>query len=61
MLLPVSNLTNLLAFHASNVSFLRFAALMALPTIVAVGVEWVVLRRFFATDLRRPHHASSRC
>jgi arsenical pump membrane protein len=60
LLLPVSNLTNLLAFHASNVSFLRFAALMALPTIVAVAVEWVVLRRFFATDLRRPRHAGAR-
>ena len=32
LLLPVSNLTNLLAFHASGLSFTRFAALMALPT-----------------------------
>jgi arsenical pump membrane protein len=48
------------SFHAGNVSFLRFAALMALPTIVAVAVEWVVLRRFFATDLRRPRHAGAR-
>ena len=31
-LLPVSNLTNLLAFHASGLSFTRFAGLMALPT-----------------------------
>ena len=48
LLLPVSNLTNLLAFHATELSFARFAALMLLPTIAAVGVEWVVLRRFFA-------------
>jgi arsenical pump membrane protein len=54
LLLPMSNLTNLLAFHASDLSFTRFAALMALPTIAAVGVEWIVSRRFFAPDLRRP-------
>ena len=54
LLLPVSNLTNLLAFHDSGLSFARFGALMALPPIGVVGVEWVVLRRFFASDLRRP-------
>src|ERR1700682_841319 len=57
LLLPVSNLTNLLAFHASKLSFLRFVALMVLPTIAAVGVEWVVVRRFCAVDLERPRHA----
>lgn len=51
LLLPVSNLTNLLAFTASGLSFTRFAALMVLPWLVAIGVEYVVLRRFFATDL----------
>ncbi|WP_338678071.1 SLC13 family permease [Streptomyces sp. SCSIO 30461] len=51
LLLPVSNLTNLLAFAASGLSFTRFAALMALPWLVAVGVEYIVIRRFFATDL----------
>ena len=60
LLLPVSNLTNLLAFHASHLSFLRFAALMVLPTIAAVGVEWVVFRRFFVVDLKRPRHAGVR-
>jgi arsenical pump membrane protein len=60
LLLPVSNLTNLLAFHASKLSFLRFAALMVLPTIAVVGVEWVVFRRFFAVDLERPRHAGTR-
>jgi arsenical pump membrane protein len=54
LLLPVSNLTNLLAFHASGLSFARFAGLMALPTIAAVAVEWVVFTRFFAVDLARP-------
>jgi arsenical pump membrane protein len=46
LLLPVSNLTNLLAFRASGLSFARFGALMLLPTAWAVGVDWVALRRF---------------
>lgn len=56
LLLPVSNLTNLLAFHASGLTFARFGALMAFPTFAVVGVEWVVMRRFFAVDLERPRH-----
>jgi len=52
LLLPVSNLTNLLAFAAAGVSFTRFAALMALPWLVAIAVEWIVLSRVFADDLR---------
>ncbi|MFF3918018.1 arsenic transporter [Streptomyces sp. NPDC001852] len=51
LLLPVSNLTNLLAFAASGLSFTRFAALMALPWLVAIGAEFVVFRWFFAGDL----------
>ncbi|MFI6567297.1 SLC13 family permease [Streptomyces sp. NPDC050534] len=51
LLLPVSNLTNLLAFETSGLSFTRFAALMALPWLVAIGAEYLVFRRFFATDL----------
>jgi arsenical pump membrane protein len=51
LLLPVSNLTNLLAFSASGLSFGRFAGLMALPWLAAVGTEYVVLRWFFRTDL----------
>jgi arsenical pump membrane protein len=51
LLLPVSNLTNLLAFAASGLSFTRFAALMALPWLAAIGVEYLVFRRFFAADL----------
>lgn len=51
LLLPVSNLTNLLALAASGLSFTRFTALMALPWLAAIGVEYVVFRRFFAADL----------
>jgi arsenical pump membrane protein len=52
LLLPVSNLTNLLAFQATGLSFTRFGGLMVLPWLVALLVEWLVLRRSFADDLR---------
>ncbi|MGW3098321.1 arsenic transporter [Streptomyces sp. NPDC001102] len=52
LLLPVSNLTNLLAFETSGLSFTRFALLMTLPWLVAIGAEYLVFRRFFADDLR---------
>jgi arsenical pump membrane protein len=54
LLLPISNLTNLLVFTASGLSFTGFAALMLLPTLAAIAVEWVVLNRFFAAELGRP-------
>ena len=57
LLLPVSNLTNLLAFTASGLSFTRFGALMALPWLVAIGVEYLVFRRFFARSWRPRHPA----
>lgn len=50
-LLPVSNLTNLLAFAASGLTFTRFAGLMAAPWLVAIAVEYMVFRWFFASDL----------
>jgi arsenical pump membrane protein len=56
LLLPVSNLTNLLAFTAAGVSFTRFAALMALPWLLAVGIEYLVFRRYFAADLAVREH-----
>lgn len=52
LLLPVSNLTNLLAFHTANISFTRFTVLMALPWLGAVAILYVVFRWFFAGDLR---------
>jgi arsenical pump membrane protein len=51
LLLPVSNLTNLIAFAASGLSFPRFAGLMLVPWMAAIGVEYLVFRRFFRTDL----------
>ena len=59
LLLPVSNLTNLLAFRASGLSFARFGALMALPWLVALAIEWLVLSRAFAGDLRRSEPRSA--
>ncbi|MCX4547996.1 SLC13 family permease [Streptomyces sp. NBC_01267] len=56
LLLPVSNLTNLLAFAASGLTFTRFAGLMALPWLAAVVVEYAVFRRFFAKDLAAGAH-----
>lgn len=52
LLLPVSNLTNLLAFGASGLSFGRFAALMAGPWVAVCLLEWATLRSFFRGDLR---------
>lgn len=51
LLLPVSNLTNLLAFSAAGLTFLKFTATMALPWLAAVIVEFVLLRWIFAKDL----------
>ncbi len=51
LLLPVSNLTNLLAFHAANVSFIKFTAVMTLPWLAAIATVYVVFRVFFRRDL----------
>jgi arsenical pump membrane protein len=57
LLLPVSNLTNLLAFAASGLSFVRFAGLMVLPWLVTIAIEYGVFRWFFRADLRAPRSA----
>src|SRR4051794_28755787 len=56
LLLPVSNLTNLLALSASGLSFGAFAALMAGPWLAVLAVEYLVFRRFFTADLGTPVH-----
>lgn len=53
LLLPVSNLTNLLAFTAAGLSFTRFSILMAAPWLAAIAVEYIVFRLAFARDLAR--------
>ncbi|MDX6300139.1 MAG: arsenical pump rane protein [Nocardioidaceae bacterium] len=55
LLLPVSNLTNLLAVPAiPSVSFLGFAALMAPVWLAVIGVEYAGHRMFFRRELRQP-------
>ncbi|MFY2861630.1 SLC13 family permease [Mycobacterium sp. THU-M104] len=60
LLLPVSNLTNLLAFHVANISFTRFTFVMALPWLVTIAVVYVAFRWFFAADLRIMPHPAER-
>jgi arsenical pump membrane protein len=54
LLLPVSNLTNLLAVGVADLSFVHFAALMALPWVVVLAVEYTGLRWVFRRELNRP-------
>ena len=54
LLLPVSNLTNLLAFTAAGISFVRFGVVMAPAWVLAIGIEYLVFRRFFRADLGVP-------
>jgi arsenical pump membrane protein len=51
LLLPVSNLTNLLAYSVAGITLIHFAGLMALPWVVAIGVEYLAFRWFFRQDL----------
>ena len=51
LLLPVSNLTNLLFVSAFHLGFGAFALRMALPQLVAVAVNYALFRRLFARDL----------
>lgn len=52
LLLPVSNLTNLLAFHQAGLSFVKFTALMATPWVATTAVVYLIFRVFFRADLR---------
>ncbi|MBK8446159.1 MAG: arsenic transporter [Micropruina sp.] len=54
LLLPVSNLTNLLAMSAAGLTFVSFAGLMALPWLAVIAVEYVAFRLFFASELSIP-------
>lgn len=51
LLLPVSNLTNLLVFGSLRMSFVRFGLLMAAPWLAVLAVEYAAVRRCFAPDL----------
>ena len=61
LLLPVSNLTNLLALPAlPTVSFVGFATAMAPVWLAVIGVEYLGHRVFFARDLLVPVTAAPR-
>src|SRR5579875_2883219 len=59
LLLPVSNLTNLLAFSAADLSFGRFTALMVVPWLLVCVLEWFGLRTYFRRDLDVPEQAAA--
>jgi arsenical pump membrane protein len=55
LLMPVSNLTNLMVFHESNLAFGRFTVLMALPWLGAILVEWLLVPRLsHGTEVKAP-------
>ncbi len=54
LLLPVSNLTNLLALPALDLTFTGFAARMAPVLLVVLVVEYAGLRLLFRRDLAAP-------
>lgn len=56
LLLPMANLTNLLAVAATGIGIAAFAAAMALPLLAAVAVEYAALRWFFRRELAEPGH-----
>lgn len=51
LLLPMANLTNLLAIGASGLTLVEFAGLMAAPFVVVVLWEWLVIRGYFSREL----------
>lgn len=58
LLLPMGNLTNLLALAASGLTLAHFAAAMAAPWLVVLAVEYVALRWFFRAELAVPATSS---
>lgn len=56
-LLPISNLTNLLAFSATGLTFIGFAQAMFPVWASAIALEYLTLRWWFRSELRRPYDA----
>ncbi|MGI8577938.1 MAG: ArsB/NhaD family transporter [Nocardioidaceae bacterium] len=54
LLLPMGNLTNLLALAASGLTLAHFASLMLLPWLLVLTVEYAVFRLYFRADLVDP-------
>lgn len=54
-LLPVSNLTNLLVFASTGLSFVGFAWAMLPVWVVAIAAEYLALRWWFRHELRQSY------
>lgn len=54
VLLPVSNLTNLLLFAQLGISFTTFGMIMIGPGLVIIFIEYLALSWFFSNDLHAP-------
>ena len=52
LILPISNLTNLLFAEAFDISFASFALRMLAPQVAALAVTYAALRWWFRDDLR---------
>ena len=59
LLLPVSNLTNLLAMPHLDLTFGGFAVVMAPVLLVVLAVEYVVLRVLFRRELAAPERPAA--
>ena len=59
LLLPVSNLTNLLFMSGLHLGFARFAVVMALPQLAALAVNYLIFRRIFCADLEATFDADT--
>lgn len=53
LLMPISNLTNLIVADAIHVSFARYTLAMALPQLVALATTYALLRWRFRAQLAR--------
>ena len=54
LLLPMGNLTNLLALAVTGLTLVQFAAAMAMPWVVVLLVEYAVMRLYFRAELAEP-------
>ena len=52
LFLPISNLTNLLAYNAFDLEFTRFALIMLIPATLAILANDLILAGLFRKDLR---------
>jgi arsenical pump membrane protein len=52
LFMPISNLTNLLVYHALDLGFLRFSAIMFIPATVAVVSNTLLFSYLFRFDLK---------